>query len=111
MIGLSVRLLSNRFAHLSAAQKAALDRVRLKTALRIETDWKADVRVDTGNYRRSIHTEDGPTQTVVSSNVDYAVFNEYGTSRMAAKPSARQTAEKHRRGYADDAAAAVRGAG
>lgn len=103
MISVAVRLVANHLGTLSTEMAAGVRRARRNAGLRIEADWKADVRVDTGNYRRSIHTDDGADHTVVSSNVDYALPNEYGTSRgMAARPSATKAGEKHRRTYAAD---------
>jgi len=58
--------------------------------------WKEIVPVLTGTYRRSIHMEGrqrGTTaEVVVGTNLQhppYPVFLEYGTSRMAPRPSAR----------------------
>jgi phage gpG-like protein len=112
VISVAVRLTHNRLDRLSAAMVAAAARERLATALEIEADWKGDVRVDTGNYRRSIHTDDGERQSVVSSNVDYALYNEYGTSRgMPARPSATKAGEARRHAYPARVAAALRRAG
>lgn len=52
---------------------------------RVVAAAKATARVDTGRYRDSIHTEDGPRgSVVVASDVEYAVFLELGTSKMPA---------------------------
>jgi phage gpG-like protein len=109
VIRVAVRVVSNNLDRYGAAARAGVRRERLAAGLRVEGDWKGDVRVDTGNYRRSIHTEDGADETVVSSNVEYAGFNEYGTSRMAARPSATKAAEKNRRPYQDAVAKVLRG--
>jgi hypothetical protein len=46
---------------------------------------QATAPVDTGRYRSSIHKEDGPDGSVlIASNVDYAVYLEFGTRRMRA---------------------------
>lgn len=41
--------------------------------------------VDTGRLRSSIHHELNPKRASVGTNVQYAPFVEYGTSRMAAR--------------------------
>lgn len=90
-----------RFGPLSRAQAEAVNRVRKQTGFDVERDWKSDVRVDTGTYRRSIHTDDdGERRTTVSSNIVYALPNEYGNSRgMAPRPSATQAAERARHAF------------
>jgi hypothetical protein len=110
VIGLKVTLKANRFGALSAAERAAVRRVRHTTGLAIERDWKAGVRVATGTLRRSIRTEDGEIRTEVVSDVEYALYQEYGTTTMAANPAATRAAEKHRRRYAQQAQAAIRNA-
>ena len=64
-----------------------------KTASDIEAGAKARSRVDTGAMRGSWNTQ--PTGTLsarVSAGVEYAIYNEYGTSRMSAQPMARHAA-------------------
>lgn len=60
-----------------------------KTALDIEGTAKAFCPVDTGNLRNSIGTtvtgdgRYGAMEAEIGTDVEYAVFQEYGTSRMA----------------------------
>ncbi len=109
MIGLAVRLVSNRFSALSSAQQEAVSRVRRRTGLAIQADWAGGVNVDTGALKASIRTEEhGADETVVLSDSDYAIYQEYGTGVMAANPAATRAAEKHRRPYADEAASEIR---
>jgi hypothetical protein len=76
---------------------AAISQIVRRTALNIERDWKADVRVDTGFYRNSIQTVvEGPMKASVVSNAEHSVHNEYGTHKMSGRPSARKAADKHR---------------
>lgn len=65
-------------------------------ALEMEQEWKQRAPVRTGTYRRSIHTQSkrsGRTaEATVGTNLvnpPYPIFLEYGTSMMAARPSAR----------------------
>ena len=52
--------------------------------------------VDTGRLRNSIaHAQEGSNTEVIGSNVEYGVFVELGTHKMAAKPFLRPAAEGH----------------
>lgn len=59
--------------------------------------------VDTGALRASIHVENtGTYSRAIAAGVDYAVYLEFGTERMAARPSAMPTAvylQKNVMGY------------
>lgn len=111
-----VRVLSNALlAGLPAAVKQAVRDERVRIAFELEADWKDAVPVDTGTYRRSIHTEADatPSTSVVGTNLTnppYPQYLEYGTGRMAARPSARPSAERARRKIPGRIAAAIRGA-
>lgn len=67
-------------------------------AIPIQNAWRKRAPVETGSYRRSIHIypevqHEGTSVTVlVGTNITdppYPVYLEYGTSKMAARPSAR----------------------
>jgi HK97 gp10 family phage protein len=101
-------LVSNRLPALSASMAAEVDRIVRRAALRIEANVKESMAlphsgqlygghrasapgeapaIDTGALVNSIQTDmDGPAQAVVSTNVDYAVYQEYGTRLMAPRP-------------------------
>lgn len=52
--------------------------------------------VDTGNLRNSItHAQGGEDYEIVGSNVFYAPYVEYGTSRMKAQPYIKPAVEEH----------------
>lgn len=53
---------------------------------KIVLDAKAIVPVRTGTLQRSIHWWGGEGEYHVGSNVHYAPYVEYGTSRMAPRP-------------------------
>jgi HK97 gp10 family phage protein len=66
-----------------------------KTAFDIEEGAKARSRVDTGAMRSSWQTEvQGSLEARISAGVEYAIYNEYGTSRMSAQPMARPAAHQ-----------------
>jgi phage gpG-like protein len=102
-----VRVTMNRLLPLTSAQKAGVARARRRAALKIEGDWKGGVRVDTGTLRRSIRTEERGDESHVVSDVEYSVYQEFGTGVMAANPAATRAAERNRRPYAADAAAEI----
>lgn len=70
--------------------RARASRAVRAAGARIERDAKAAAPVDTGNLRNSIHatnTGGGDTVSVeVSTSVNYAIYQELGTSRMAPHP-------------------------
>jgi HK97 gp10 family phage protein len=64
-------------------------------ALRGEAYAKMAAPYDTGNLMGEINARSVDTYTKeFSSGVDYAVYNEFGTSRMAARPYMRPALEK-----------------
>lgn len=57
------------------------------TALDVEGYAKTVVPVDTGNLKNSIQTMmESDVSAVVGTPVHYAIYVEFGTSRMAARP-------------------------
>jgi HK97 gp10 family phage protein len=67
-----------------------VQQVVAETAYNIEADAKRLVPVDTGHLRRSISTELNMVtkgyQATVGTNISYAQYIEFGTSKMDAKP-------------------------
>lgn len=87
LTGLSVTIKSNRFAELTEAMKAGVDKAVRETALAIEGQAKGFAPVDTGALRASILAE--PVKQFVwkvAPHVEYAIYQEFGTSRMPAHP-------------------------
>ena len=77
---------TSRTKEVSAQFKKAVERGLTAAALLVEGDAKLRAPVDTGNLRSSItHTVSGDRATV-HTNVQYAPYIEYSTSRMAAQP-------------------------
>ncbi len=89
----TVQLAYNDIPRIVAGLEAAVaDEVR-KTVMDIEAIAKTKVAVDTGNLMNSITgTADGLSGTV-ATGVDYAAYQEYGTSKMPAHPYMTPAAE------------------
>lgn len=61
---------------------------------------------DYGHYANSIQVHiRGPLSAEVVAGADYPAYLEYGTSKMAARPTAIPAAEKHRQAFIRDMAA------
>lgn len=112
--------LARRFDQLSAAMRGkTLERALVAGALIVANDAKRRAPVLTGNLRRSIHVggygaagglESGTTGTdiggnrstatsaevLVGTNVEYARYPEFGTSKMAARPFVRPALDENR---------------
>lgn len=86
----SARIGKNNASAMMAAATAGLVRGAGIGASLIVNEAKARVRVRTGHLRRTIHYEIrqvGDRVTVsIGADADYAIFQEMGTSRMAAHP-------------------------
>lgn len=81
------------------ATKSAVERGLEAVGLQAEGYAKMECPVDTGNLRNSItHTSDGEA-AYVGTNVEYAPYVEYGTSKTKAQPFLRPAAENHTTEY------------
>ena len=71
-----------------------VDAILDKAAHDVEAGWKENIIlkhvIDTGAYLNSVHVEGEhkPFERVIADGVEYGIFNEYGTSRMPARPCA-----------------------
>jgi hypothetical protein len=93
-VNLKFRLRS-RLGDVPANVDRIIEELLDESAERVAAKWKGGVRVRTGAYRDSIvAVKVGKRKRLAQSDVAHSVFNEYGTSRMAAKPDARQAAER-----------------
>lgn len=91
------RLVYNRLPEISAALRPRASQIVRKTALDIEAGAKARSRVDTGNMKNGWQTEmESDLTAVVYNNVEYVIYHEYGTYKMAAQPMAGPAAEEVR---------------
>ncbi len=86
-MNLSVNIVSNRDL-IEQASDDAIERALEAIGLQAEGYAKMLCPVDTGNLRNSItHTVDGVGQKAyIGTNVEYAPYVEFGTSRMRAQP-------------------------
>lgn len=96
----TVEILYNHIGDISEkVAKRASEAVR-KAASDIEAHAKMVVPVDTGTLKNSIQAQStGELSAEVAPHTDYAVYVEYGTSRMRARPYMRPAAEKVRPGF------------
>lgn len=89
MTGTSVKLTSYKAERLKEISEQ-LKRGMTKACLLVERDAKINAPVDTGRLRASITNrldiEENHLVGIVGTNVDYASFQEFGTSKMAAHP-------------------------
>lgn len=65
-----------------------------KAALLLERRAKQNCPVDTGKLRASITTEVGKLEAEVGTNVEYAQYVEFGTSKQSAQPFMRPALDK-----------------
>lgn len=100
-----VTLEFNHFDEIAAKLPDAVAQVVETSAFVIEGEAKVLAPVDTGNLRASYQTEktrpDG-TQFLVGTNVEYAPFVEFGTSKMAAQAHLTPAAEQERPNFIRD---------
>lgn len=80
---------------ISARALSAAERAVVKALADIEGLAKQRARVDTGNLKNSIavEMEDNLGGTVGPRSVDYAIYQEYGTYKMAGQPYMRPAAQ------------------
>lgn len=76
----------SRVPAVAAAVHAKAALITAKAAHDIEAQAKQRAPVDTGLLRNSIRAHGQGLTWIVESPVDYSVFQEFGTSRMAAQP-------------------------
>ena len=92
-------MLQSKIPRLRRELEPRMDRIAEAVAREIAQDWKGDVRVDTGTYRDSIDVKRASEGEWVAGSDDWkAHFQEFGTTKMAAKPSAQRAFDKAKRG-------------
>ena len=91
---------TSRRAELNNAIKEAKARALEIVGGKAETYAKQLAPVDTGRLRNSItHQQLDEDTEVIGTNVEYAPYQELGTSKMAAHPFLRPAAEGHTEEY------------
>lgn len=108
-----------RLAAFQAVLGERLESAMEKAVQLVEREAKERAPIDTGNLRASIASEvrtdvESAVQGIVGSNVEYAPFQEFGTSKMGASPFLQPAIEANRKQILDlfmravhEAAAAV----
>lgn len=89
---------------LSDLQEAVAD-----CALKTERGAKKNCPVDTGMLRASITSDIGVLEAEVGTNVEYAAYVEYGTSKQGAKPFLRPALDSSLKQLEKDIAKALGG--
>jgi len=98
--GGTVTIVYNHFPRITAAIRPAVRVIVQETLADIEIGAKMRVPVDTGALMGSIQPEmTGETSGAVYTEIEYSVYQEYGTSRMAATPYMTPAAENERRHF------------
>jgi HK97 gp10 family phage protein len=84
-------------AVIAAGMRSKLQSMVYKIAALISAEAKHFSPIDTGRLRASIHIEPlGPLKYQICTNVYYAIYQEFGTSKMKAHPYMRPAAAKVR---------------
>lgn len=104
MINLTTQITFNNLGRIAPPLRDEFTDLQRQAAGQVAELWSADVRVRTGAYRDNITAEDGDAYTTTP----YAVFNEYGTRLMAARPSAADAARAVQPRFVSEAQALVR---
>jgi HK97 gp10 family phage protein len=102
--GVTIKVISNKIPALPAAlRKQVVDQVARST-FDVEARAKQLSPVLTGTLRRSIHSvfTNGGLTGICGPSVDYSIFVEMGTRRMAARPYMRPAAELVLPKFADE---------
>lgn len=85
-ISVSIQVKDNRIPQLIAAYPDMVSEVIRKATFDIEREAKGICPVDTGTLRNSINSEVQDYTGVVSTNLDYAGYVEFGTYKKEARP-------------------------
>jgi HK97 gp10 family phage protein len=90
----TVRVVSNDIPRLPAELRGAVADQVARSSYEVQARAQAVIPVKTGTLRRSIHVvfEQGGLRGIIGPSVDYGVFVELGTRRMAARPYMRPAA-------------------
>lgn len=81
-----IKALNSWFDRLIDEAPELMENIVTETALRVDREAKKRCPVDTGNLRASISMDVKGIEAEVGTNVEYAPYIEYGTSRQKAQP-------------------------
>lgn len=103
-MGVTIKGLSGLTAKLNKLDpitRAAMSIGVQKAGLLVEGDAKLITPVDTGALRSSINTGGSSTATsataTVGTNLEYAPYQEFGTSKMSAQPFLQPSLQKNKK--------------
>lgn len=100
MVRIEVAILSNRLPSLPGLARAGIRAAVSKAVLDVESQAKVRAPVDTGALRASITGKlTGDTEGEVSTGVNYAVHQEYGTRFQSGTPFMHPAADAARPGF------------
>ena len=95
---ITVKLDTRVLDALAAKLGMETERVIESAAFQVEAEAKVKAPVDTGALKNSIHTEEKGRQTYwVADGVEYGIYQEFGTHKMAAHPFMMPAVEKVRK--------------
>ena len=106
--------LQRKFNQLNAnTQGRILENAAISGALPIQNDAVIKCPKDTGNLARSIHTDvtersNTRVMTEIGTDVEYAPYPEFGTSRMKAQPYLRPAFDTQKQAAINEISAALK---
>ncbi|HMN13330.1 MAG TPA: hypothetical protein PKD55_13500 [Bellilinea sp.] len=89
------RITHNRMPEIMAAFPGATSAVVRKTTLDIQASAQNNAPVKTGVLKGSIQAEVTEFSGIVSTSIEYGVYQEYGTRHMPAQQFMRPAADEH----------------
>jgi hypothetical protein len=104
-MGITVTLNTTYLDQFIDGMVAKVAAARQGVASDVQSEWQGDVfnqettldKADQRDYDANIVIdEDGPDRTVVSTDIQWAIYQEYGTRYQPARPSATQAAARAR---------------
>lgn len=108
-VTIEVRVDSNRLRGAGAKLKSGLTAAVAKTTFDVQAKAQGYAPVDTGALRGSISGRPSGLQGEVSSGVEYAIYQEYGTRYQSGTPHMRPAAEQGMSNFVAAVTAAVNG--
>lgn len=94
MAGITFKIEADNIEQIKAFADEAVARALEQCGAVWETSAKDHAPVDTGRLRNSIeHHAEGNDTMVVATDVEYAIYQELGTSRMAGQPFIKPSGE------------------
>lgn len=94
-----IRAVVRNLSELNTQIEAGVQKAKLRAAFEIEREAVSEVQVDSGRLKNSIMTREDGDIVEVGSDVEYAQYVEFGTSKMAAHPYLQPAVEKVRKDY------------